>query len=176
MSISTKRGDDGFTDLMYGRRVSKSDLRVAACGAIDELNAAMGVARVSAEKAVTRTALAEIQAELIVIMGELMTLDEDRERYFKDGYKAATAETVDGLTRRVEKLEDGQGIRAGDWVVPGEKGSLSSAHLDVCRVVSRRAERAVAAVAESEAQINPEILRYLNRLSDVFWLLARAEE
>lgn len=176
MSITTQRGDDGSTDLMYGRRVSKADLRVAACGAIDELNAALGVARVSMLRDQSRQAIEEIQAELIVIMGELMTLEEDRERYLADGFEATTSEMVEGLTRRVGELEKGEGIRFSDWVVPGERGVISSAHLDVCRAVCRRAEVAVVAVAQEGAVFNPEILRYLNRLSDVLWLLARAEE
>jgi cob(I)alamin adenosyltransferase len=176
MSITTQKGDDGLCDMMYGRRVSKSDPRVAACGAIDELTATIGVARVSTGREATREALAEFQGELILLMGELMTLEEDRERFFKDGHKAATADMVDRLTRRVEELEKGEGIRFTDWVVPGEKGSLPSAHLDVCRATCRRAERARVEGVESGGLPNPEILRYFNRLSDVLWLLARAEE
>ena len=83
---------------------------------------------------------------------------------------------VDGLTGIVSAFEKGERIRMSDWVVPGEKGVLSSAHLDVCRAVCRRAERAVVGIAEGGGLSNPEILRYFNRLSDVLWLLARAEE
>lgn len=176
MSISTKRGDDGSTDLMFGRRVSKTDIRVGACGAIDELNAAMGVARVSGPKEVTRQALEEIQGELIVVMGELMTLEEDRERYFNEGYKSTTTESVDRITAQVMELETlAEGRRAG-WATPGASASVASAQLDMCRTVCRRAERAVAGVAEQKLLTNPEIFFYLNRLSDLFWLLARAEE
>ena len=84
MSITTQKGDDGFCDMMYSRRVSKTDPRVVACGTIDELTAAMGVARVAVSRENVREALIGVQAELIVVMGELMTFEEDRERFLVD--------------------------------------------------------------------------------------------
>lgn len=176
MSISTKRGDNGTTDLMFGRRVPKTDLRVEACGAIDELNAAMGIVRVTATRTKVRLALQTIQLDLIVVMGELMTLEEDRERYFEKGFKSTTREMVEALTGLVNQFEADAKKEFDDWSIPGETASLASAQLELCRTVCRRAERAIAVVAERDLLTNEEIQCYINRLSDFFWLLARAEE
>src|SRR2546425_10783890 len=91
MSIVTKTGDDGTTALMFNRRVAKSDPRVEACGSVDELNAALGVARATAEHPFVRDHLLAIQKDLIILMGELRTLPEDMPRYVKAGFSAGTA-------------------------------------------------------------------------------------
>src|ERR1035438_4032489 len=86
MSIATKTGDDGTTALMYGRRVPKNHPRVEACGTVDELNAALGLARATAEHDFVRGNLLAIQKDLIVLMGELCVQPEDLPRYVKDGH------------------------------------------------------------------------------------------
>jgi cob(I)alamin adenosyltransferase len=171
MSIATKTGDAGNTALMYGRRVSKSDARVAAYGAVDELNAALGMVRATpAEPAICDTVLA-VQKELVTLMGELAVADEDRARYAAGGYSFVTAEFVDRLTAVVDDLEKNQQISYDGWATPG--GSLDSAALDVARTICRRAERHVVSLGETGAYVNAQTIRYLNRLSDLCWLWAR---
>ncbi len=105
MSIVTKTGDKGETSLMYGHRVSKSDTRVDAYGCIDELTAALGLARsVSTDKFISDEILA-VQKDLIVVMGELATAHNDRERYVKDGFQLTTAAMVDRVTAVIVDLE-----------------------------------------------------------------------
>jgi cob(I)alamin adenosyltransferase len=166
MSIVTRTGDDGTTGLMYGRRVPKAHPRIAACGAVDELNAALGLARAAASQSLVRDALLPIQKELVGLMGELATLDEDMPRYIKDGYAMISAECVVRLDDLAKKLE-AETPPFKDWVMPG--ASPASAALDFARTVCRRAERHVCGLEVHNAQI----VIYLNRLSDVLWLMAR---
>src|SRR5216117_1276725 len=105
MSIATRTGDDGVTALMYKRRVSKTHPRVEACGAIDELNAALGVARATATDEWLTGELLTIQKQLVPVMGELATVGEDRERYARDGFQRVTAEMsapLDALVKHIE--------------------------------------------------------------------------
>jgi cob(I)alamin adenosyltransferase len=174
MSIVTKTGDKGETSLMYGRRLPKADLRVDAYGCIDELNAALGVARsISIDKFLSDEIFAA-QKDLIVVMGELATAPGDRERYIKDGFHLTTAAMVDRITAVIFDLEKDKSLYPKDWVIPGTTGI--SAALDFARVTCRRAERRIAAFGAGENDFNPEILRYLNRLSDLCWVLARYAE
>src|SRR5204863_1813834 len=104
MSIVTKTGDKGETSLMYGHRVSKGDPRVDAYGCIDELTAALGLARsISPDKFVSDQIFA-VQNDLIVLMGELAMAPADQERYVKDGFQLATTEMVDRITAVVFDL------------------------------------------------------------------------
>jgi cob(I)alamin adenosyltransferase len=167
MSIVTKTGDEGETSLMYGRRVPKTDPRIEACGCIDELMAALGLARASCKNEFVAGEILAVQKDLIVVMGELATAREDIERYIKDGFKLSTGAMVDRLTEVIVDLEKDKSLYPKDWVIPG--GNLVSAGLDLARAICRRAERAVAAMKD----LNSEILRYLNRLSDLCWILAR---
>jgi cob(I)alamin adenosyltransferase len=174
VSIVTKTGDKGETSLMYGRRLSKADLRVDAYGYIDELTAALGLARsISTDKFLSDEIFAA-QKDLIVVMGELATAPGDRERYIKDGFHVTTAEMVDRITAVISDLEKDKSLYPKDWVIPG--GTAVSAALDFARVTCRRAERHIAAFSVGEKDFNPEILRYLNRLSDFCWVLARYAE
>jgi cob(I)alamin adenosyltransferase len=174
VSIVTKTGDKGETSLMYGRRLSKSDLRVDAYGCIDELTAALGLARsLSTDKFISDEIFAA-QKDLIVVMGELATAPGDRERYVKDGFQLTTAEMVDRITAAIFELEEDKSLYPKDWVIPG--GAKVSAALDVARTTCRRAERHITAFSSGEEEFNPEILRYLNRLSDLCWILARYAE
>jgi cob(I)alamin adenosyltransferase len=174
MSIVTKTGDKGETSLMYGRRLSKADPRVDAYGCIDELTAALGLARsFSTDKFVSDEIFAA-QKDLIVVMGELATAPDDRERYVKDGFHITTAEMVDRITVVILQLEKDKTLYPKDWVIPG-KTTLSAA-LDFARATCRRAERHIAAFIGGEKDFNSEILRYLNRLSDLCWVLARYAE
>ena len=170
MSIATKTGDDGTTALMYGRRVPKTHPRVEAYGAVDELNAALGVARASAEHDFVRNNLLVIQKNLIVLMGEMGVATEDLPRYVKDGYSLVTpamTATLDALVREIEA----QNISFKGWATPG--ATPPSAALDLARTVCRRAERRVCGLKEAGELKNAEIIIYLNRLSDLLWLFAR---
>jgi cob(I)alamin adenosyltransferase len=174
VSIVTKTGDKGETSLMYGRRLSKADPRVDAYGCIDELTAALGLARsFSTDKLLSDEILAA-QKDLIVVMGELATAAGDRERYVKDGFHLTTAEMVDRVAAVIFELEKDKSLYPKDWVIPG--GSALSAALDFARTTCRRAERHIAAFTTGQRDFNPEILRYLNRLSDLCWILARYAE
>ena len=171
MSIATKTGDDGTTALMYGRRVSKTDVRVAAYGTVDELNAALGFVRATACDPFITDAVLAIQKELVVLMGELAVAQEDRERYAKGGYKYVESAMVDALTAIIDDIEKNHQVAYEGWATPG--ATLASAALDLARTACRRAERHVVALRETGADVNGEIVRYLNRLSDLCWLWAR---
>ena len=174
MSIVTGTGDQGRTSLMYGRRVLKGDPRVDAYGCIDELTAALGVARsISTDKFISEQIFAA-QRDLIVVMGELATAPGDHERYAKDGFQVTTSVMVDGVTAVIVDLEKDKSLYPKDWVIPGE--TPVSAALDFARATCRRAERHIAAFSISDSNFNAEILRYLNRLSDLCWVLARYAE
>jgi len=174
MSIVTKTGDKGETSLMYGRRLSKADSRVDAYGCVDELTAALGLARsISADKMISDEIFAA-QKDLIVVMGELATAPSELERYVKDGFQLTTAAMVDRVTTVIFDLEKDKSLYPKDWVVPG--ATELSAALDFARATCRRAERHIAALSTSEKDFNPQILRYVNRLSDLCWILARGAE
>jgi cob(I)alamin adenosyltransferase len=170
VSIVTKTGDRGTTALMYGRRVSKCHPRVEAYGAVDELNAALGLARASAEHDFVRTAVLEIQKDLVTLMGELATAVEDLERYVRDGYGLVTPALTAKLEVWVREIE-AENVSFKGWATPG--ANVSAAALDVARTVCRRAERRVCALLPNDDLRNPEIVIYLNRLADLLWLFAR---
>ena len=170
MSIVTKTGDQGETSLMYSRRVPKNDPRVESYGAVDELTAALGLARSICDETFAADQIFAVQKDLINVMGELSTLPEDRQRYAKDGFQVVDSKMVDCLGAVIVDLEKDKSLYPKDWVIPG--ANAVSAALDFARVTCRRTERLVATLNDP----NPEILRYLNRLSDWCWLLARYME
>jgi cob(I)alamin adenosyltransferase len=174
VSIVTKTGDTGETSLMYGRRVSKDNPRVDAYGAVDELTAALGLSRSVASDRFLLDEILSVQKDLIVVMGELATDPADRERFLKDGFHLTTAEMVDRISSVIFDLEKDSSLYPKDWVIPG--ATPVSATLDFARTTCRRAERQIAAFSSAEKDFNPEILRYLNRLSDFCWVLARYAE
>ena len=174
MSIVTRTGDQGETSLMYGRRVAKTDPRVEAYGAVDELTAALGLARALAELPFIAEQILALQKDLITVMGELATAGEDLERYRKDGFAVTTAAMVERVGGVIAELEQDKSLYPKDWVIPG--GSSGAAALDLARTACRRAERRVVALGQRETSLNPELMRYLNRLSDFCWILGRYAE
>ena len=169
MSIATKTGDNGTTGLMYNRRVSKCHPRVEAYGSVDELNAAIGLARALGPGPLLNDSLLAVQKDLVILMGELATHPEDLARYTKDGFQIVTPErtaTLDGLVKQLEARP----VSLKGWATPG--ATTAAAALDVARTTCRRAERRVCALQEAGALSNIEIVIYLNRLSDVLWLMA----
>jgi cob(I)alamin adenosyltransferase len=172
MSIATRTGDQGETGLMYGRRAKKYDLRVETYGTVDELNAALGLARAHAALPLVQAELLVVQKQLVALMGELAVAPEDTARYAADQYPKLTDEMLQHLDDLVARLEAEKVSFAG-WATPGD--SVPSAALDVARTVCRRAERLVAKLA-AEKEIDLLVIRYLNRLSDILWLMARYTE
>ncbi|MGH9784261.1 MAG: cob(I)yrinic acid a,c-diamide adenosyltransferase [Terriglobia bacterium] len=168
MSISTKRGDGGQTGLAGGIRVSKSSLRVEAYGTIDELNSALGSARSRCEDEVLRSQTKSIQQELFRIGSSLATPPESAKPQVP-----VTQEIVEALTQQVHRLEETAGLLS-DWSLPGEHAVAAA--FDVARTVCRRAERCVVRLMESDEAVDPNVLAYLNRLSDLLWLFGRKLE
>ena len=172
MSITTKRGDDGETDLMFGRRIAKTSLRFTALGAVDELNSALGLARAADSEGSHTEILDRVQNLLFGLMGQLACLPEDQEKYAEKAYSALTETDVDWITETAARIEK-SGVKLTHWAVPGAEGSMAKAHLDHARSVSRRAEREVLVLHEGGGEV-PRLIRvFLNRLSDLLWILAR---
>lgn len=157
---------------MYGRRVPKDHPRVDAYGSVDELNAALGLARSLAQKA-QKDLLEKIQKALVGLMGELAVAPEDLNRYEADGYARLQDADLDLLDREIEKMEKAA-PKAKGWSTPG--GSTAGAALDLARTVCRRAEREVWKLEKAQGKIRSLIPRYLNRLSDWLWLMEQAAE
>ena len=173
MSIVTKTGDGGTTGLMYGRRVPKNHPRVEACGTLDELNSALGLARATAMETFVGENLFWIQQSLVNVMGEVGVLREDLPRYVQDGFQLVTPELTAKLDAFVTEIEL-QEVSFKGWATPG--ATHSSAALDLARSICRRAERRVFDLQSAGELPNREILIFLNRLSDLLWLLARSVE
>ncbi len=171
--IYTRSGDDGTTGLVGGVRVPKDDLRVEAYGTVDEANACIGWAICQARRLVASGArdrgiareLSLVQHELFDLGADLATPDDDAE-----GALRIVAEQVDRLEGAIDRWNEGLG-ELRSFVLPG--GSPFAASLHVARTVVRRAERVCVRLSRQE-KINPEAIRYLNRLSDLLFVLARA--
>jgi len=173
MSISTKTGDDGTSGLLFNRRLSKIDVHFEAIGSVDELNAALGVARAAASPGPLNEEILRIQNELIyLLMAELALLDEDRPRYELRKGQFIAAPAVERLTALVHEGESKVSVK--DWAIPG--ATPLGAALDFARTVCRRAERRILMLRESQPTLNPEIVRYINRLSDLCFIWAREVE
>ena len=168
MSIATMRGDAGETGLAGGIRVSKSCLRVEAYGTVDELNSNVGYSRSICPDEPAKAFLKEIQRELFLVGSALATPPESPKKQ-----PVITADMVDRLTAEIHRIEAMDGV-LDDWSIPGEH--RVSAALDVARTVCRRAERCAVRLAESGEDVRPVILAYLNRLSDLLWILGRLIE
>jgi cob(I)alamin adenosyltransferase len=174
MSIITGRGDSGDTDLLFGKRIAKTSLRIEALGNVDELNAALGLARAAACNAEWIALIDGLQERLVGLMGQLACLPEDEARYQEKKYAALTAEDLEWIVT-VARGYEAQGIRFTGWARPGAEGSQARAGLDFSRAVARRAERSVLALHQSGEPV-PEVIRlFFNRLSDLLWILARVE-
>jgi len=167
-SVTTKRGDGGETSLVGGIRVSKAHLRVETYGTIDELNSVMGFARSICEEAEVAELVKSIQRELFAVGSSLATQPES-----KKSPPLMTPEMVEALTEQVHRIENLEGMLF-DWSIAGEH--TVSAAFDMARTVCRRAERHLVQLIESGEEVDPNILPYLNRLSDLLWLLGRLVE
>ncbi len=168
-SITTRVGDRGTTRLFSGEEVPKSSPRVDAVGAVDEVVSLLGVARCHAARPATRACLLEIQRELFVLASEFATTPAALPRL----PRRVDAGFVETMERRARELEASVTHPAG-FILPG--ASLAGAQLDHARAVARRCEREAVRLQEAGLLDNPHALVWLNRLSDVLWLLARSEE
>lgn len=168
MSIATKRGDGGQTGLAGGVRISKADLRVEAYGSVDELNSTLGFARSICQNDDIRSWTESIQKTLFRLGSSLATAPDTIKNP-----PTITAEDVEHLTTLVHTIEATKDILS-DWSLPGSH--REAATFEIARTVCRRAERNAVRLVESGAPVDPQVLSYLNRLSDVLWLFGRLLE
>ncbi|WP_213804256.1 cob(I)yrinic acid a,c-diamide adenosyltransferase [Granulicella sp. dw_53] len=168
MSIATKRGDGGQTGLAGGIRISKADLRVESYGSVDELNTFLGFARSICQNKEIATWTEEIQRTLFRVGSALATPPESKKQP-----PVVSPEDIEMLTNLVHQIEATEGILS-DWSLPG--AHTESAAYEVARTVCRRAERAAVRFIEAGGVVQPTVLPYLNRLSDVIWLFGRLIE
>jgi cob(I)alamin adenosyltransferase len=169
LKIYTRKGDDGTTGLLFGGRVRKDDAAPQAYGAVDEAQAALGVARAeTGEGSELDRLLVRLERDLWVVMAELATAPENRGK-LDPGVSLVTAEMVDGLEPIIDDLS-GRFDAPTEFVVPGQ--NRLSALLDVARTAVRNAERRALVAAADGSHVVP----YLNRLSDLLWTMARWQE
>jgi len=165
--VYTKTGDTGQTSLANGDRVSKSSLRVSAYGDVDELNSVLGLARCRISDASLQPLLQQVQNDLFVLGADLATPHPDSSK--PDPVRRIAAPEIESLEKAIDRHNETlPALR--EFILPG--GSESGALLHVARAVARRAERTTVALAQSET-INPQALIYINRLSDLLFVLAR---
>ena len=172
MRIYTKRGDEGETDLLYGGRVSKTDPRTEAAGTVDEAVSALGLARALSGEPLVRSAVEELQRRLFTVGAELATDAEHHDKLVQH-FDVVSAEMTQALEARIDAL-DAEVQLPPKFIVPG--ASPASAALDVARTVLRRAERRTVELDERGMLFDREVLRYLNRASDLVFMLARYED
>ncbi len=168
-SIATRTGDDGTTALLYGQRVPKDHPQIEAVGALDELNAALGLAKAAGPRA-ARKGLEQIQRELIALMGEVSCAEREAARYAKSKFAKIDAAALQRLDEAVAAIEARQPPFDG-WATPG--ANLPAAALELARTAARRAERRLVTLRQHGRTVRPVLLQYLNRLSDLLWLMAR---
>jgi cob(I)alamin adenosyltransferase len=167
--VYTRRGDDGTTGLLYGGRVPKDGAQIAANGAVDEAQAALGVVRAEVERgSELDILLTHLERELYVLMAEVGTAEPNRHR-LEAGTTLVTPDMVKALEETIDDLS-GRFPPLRDFVIPGH--DRVSALLDVARTAVRRAEREVLTVAVEGSSVPA----YLNRLSDLVWTMARWQE
>lgn len=163
MKIYTRTGDQGETSLYRGGRVSKGSPRVEAYGTVDELNALLGVAVTRIDDREVGELIGRLQNELFILGADLATVDRRRESpKITPDHVAALEAWIDRYEQELQPLSQ--------FILPG--GTPGGALLHLARTVARRAERMTVRLAESE-EINDEVIKYLNRLSDLLFVLAR---
>jgi cob(I)alamin adenosyltransferase len=167
--IYTRTGDDGTTGLLYGGRVSKSHPAAEAYGTVDETVAAMGLARALSDSPLLQEAVLETQRGLFVVGADLATNPTQRGK-LKGGVSLVTPEMVERLEGVIDRTTEEHPL-PDHFVVPG--ATPVSAALDLARATCRRAERRAIELRDSGGEVNPEAIRYLNRLSDLLFVLAR---
>jgi len=167
-----KKGDKGDTSLLFGHRVSKSDLRCEAYGTLDEAVSSLGVARNLVKQSKTREIIIKVQKELFTINAELAVRSEDYDKLVSR-YQPVTGGMVGELEKIIDETE-AEIVMPNEFIIPGS--NMASAALDLSRTIVRRAERRVVTLKEKGEVKNEVILQYLNRLADLLFILARYEE
>ncbi len=165
----SKKGDRGLTSLMGGQRVPKSDPRPDTYGTLDEASSALGLARATAMRPQTKKIILALQKDLLLLGAELATVAADAKKY---PYRI-TAKHVERLEKFIEDLQGDVELKK-EFIFPG--GTIGSAAIDLSRAVVRRAERKAVRLFQERIINNREILRFLNRLADLLFTLARYEE
>ncbi|MBL9186243.1 MAG: cob(I)yrinic acid a,c-diamide adenosyltransferase [Opitutaceae bacterium] len=176
-SIATRTGDDGTTSLLYGQRVPKDHPQIEAVGALDELNVALGAIKPllpgGARDAELRALLTGVQNNLVALMGEVACAEADVARYLASKFEKLTEADVRTLDDAVAALE-ARGLKFDGWATPG--ANARAATCDLARTVARRAERRLTTLPAHGRTLRPELRQFVNRLSDLLWLLAREAE
>jgi len=166
--VYTRTGDDGTTALGTGQRVSKSSLRIAAYGAVDELNAQIGVVLAASVTSELVEPLKQVQNDLFHMGAELCIPDAERDRHPRPRIESRHTAVIEELADKF----NGELPALKNFVLPG--GSPAAAHLQLARTVCRRVERDVVLLA-AEEHVGPDVIKYLNRLSDLLFVMARFE-
>ena len=174
MSIITGRGDQGETDLLFGKRMAKSDPRAETLGSVDELNAALGLARAASCDSELIDQIDSIQNQLFGLMGELAHVPTDAAKYRANGYASLSMDDVQRLESLAKSIE-AAGVRLSGWAVPGAAGSIERAALDLARTAARRAERSMWKLHDTGQPVPAPVRMFMNRLSDFLWILARRD-
>ncbi len=172
-SIATCTGDDGTTGMLYGQRVAKNHPQVEAVGVLDELNAALGFAKATRPADSDPEALEKIQRDLVALMGELSCAESDAGRYLDSKFAKVGEIELKRIESAVTAIEARQPKFDG-WATPG--ANLHAAALDLARTTARRAERHLTGLAKHGRTVRPVLSKYINRLSDLLWLMAREAE
>jgi cob(I)alamin adenosyltransferase len=172
-SIATRTGDDGTTALLYGQRVPKDHPQVEAVGVLDELNAAIGFVKATRATGADREFLEKIQRDLIALMGELSCAESDASRYLDSKFAKVGEIELEAIESGLATIESRQPKFEG-WATPG--ANLHAAALDLARTTARRAERHLTGLPKHGRSVRPVLSKYINRLSDLLWLMAREAE
>jgi cob(I)alamin adenosyltransferase len=172
VKIYTRRGDDGTTGLLYGGRVGKDDRRTNVYGTLDEAVAALGLARAAGLVDRVESLVVRIQRDMFVVGAELATAEGNRHK-LEPGVSRVTADMTQALEGQIDELIAEHPLPQ-EFVLPGE--TTGSAGLDFARTIVRRAEREAVAMDRAGMVNDPEVLKYLNRVSDLLFTLARFEE
>jgi cob(I)alamin adenosyltransferase len=176
-SIATRTGDDGTTSLLYGQRVAKNHPQIEAVGALDELNTALGMVKATLPREgrgpEIHGLLTAVQKNLVALMGEVACAQSDETRYAASKFEKLAPTDVQRLDEALAALE-ARGLRFEGWATPG--ANACSASLDLARTTARRAERRVTSLPAQGREVRPVLRQFLNRLSDLLWLLAREAE
>ena len=170
--IYTRYGDEGDTSLLYGGRVSKSNPHAEAYGTTDEAVSAMGLARALSQDGRVKEMLKQLQREIFTLGAELAT-DPAKYDLFNKHFSPVTPQMVGRLEQLIDQLEEDVEMPSV-FILPG--ASAASSALDLARCMVRTSERRVVALKEQGRLANGEVLRYLNRLGDLLFVLARYED
>lgn len=170
MGISTKTGDSGLTSLRFRGRVKKYDLRIEACGVLDELSSFLGLSKSLLKDKLAKKLIDGVQQDLFIIGSEIAT----GKSYVNKLEKRIRQEDVRNLELIIARLEKKYRVTIFSFVLPGE--NTLSAVLDISRTFARRAERRIVTLVNTRMIKNRQIQVYLNRLSDLLYLLARSYE